>query len=234
MRALLVGYGRMGQAIKKILADEVVGIVSLEEGYKSIFDVKEEFDIIIDFSNHNFIYDLEKYLENNPKCVLIGTTSYTDDELKIINKLALNNPILFSSNYSLGVNLMNYLVKIATPILKDNFDIEIVEAHHNKKKDAPSGTALMFYNTIKDETGYKANYDNNKEREKDEVGISSIRGGNVAGTHEVMYLGEDEILTIKHEATNRTIFAQGAVLGAKWLVNQQPGLYNMNDVLNLK
>ena len=231
MKVCLVGYGKMGKAIHDILKDEVVAIVSLDNKYQSIFDVKEDFDLIIDFSSHEFVYDLKKYLEKNQKCVLVGTTSHNEEEKNIIKEISHNNPVLYSSNYSLGVNLMNYLIKIATPILKENFDIEIVEAHHNKKKDAPSGTALMLYNTIKEETGYKDNYSNNKQRIKEEVGISSIRGGNVCGTHEVLYLGEDEILTIKHEATSRNIFAKGAVLASRWLINQKNGLYDMNDVL---
>ena len=118
-------------------------------------------------------------------------------------------------------------------LLKDDYDIEVIEAHHNKKKDAPSGTAKLLIKSIVDETGFKVNEGRSGicPREKNEVGVSAIRGGTIVGEHEVMYCGEDEVLEFKHTAYSRRIFATGAVKAAKWLLNQKPGFYDMNDVL---
>ena len=162
--------------------------------------------------------------------IVIGTTGYTSDELKVIDEISKSNPVVYSANYSLGIILMNKLLKIATPILKDNFDIEVVEAHHKNKKDAPSGTAKMLINTLKSETGYHE-VTHAGLRKSDEIGVSVIRGGSVAGMHEVMYLGDDEVLSIKHEASSRLIFAKGAVLASRFIIDKKDGLYNMDNVL---
>ena len=230
MRVCLVGYGNMGKKIHELLKDEVVAIVALESNYKTLDEVKEEFDIIIDFSYHANIGMIKDYLNNNHKPIVIGTTGYTSDELKVIDEISKSNPVVYSANYSLGIILMNKLLKIATPILKDNFDIEVVEAHHKNKKDAPSGTAKMLINTLKSETGYHE-VTHAGLRKSDEIGVSVIRGGSVAGMHEVMYLGDDEVLSIKHEASSRLIFAKGAVLASRWLLDKKDGLYNMDNVL---
>lgn len=230
MRVCLVGYGNMGKKIHEILKDEVVAIVAVEGKYQNLKEVKEDFDVIIDFSYHTNINMIADYLKSNHKSVVIGTTGYTDEEFKLINDISKNNPVIYSANYSLGVILMNRLLKIATPVLKDNFDIEVIEAHHKNKKDAPSGTAKMLINTLKEETGYHE-VTHAGLRKDDEIGVSVIRGGSVSGMHEVMYLGSDEVLSIKHEASSRLIFANGAVLASRWLVDKPNGLYNMNNVL---
>ena len=230
MKVCLIGYGNMGRAICQILKDEVTAIVSLEEGYKSLFDVKEDFDVIIDFSNHENLGMIKDYLEKYHKPIVVGTTGYSKEEFDILFSLKDKAPILYSANYSLGIILMNKLLEIATPVLKDSFDIEMVEAHHKMKKDAPSGTAKMLLNTIKKETGFHE-VTHEGLRQNDEIGVSVIRGGSVSGMHEVMYLGNDEILSIKHEASSRTIFANGAIKAARFLIDKPNGLYDMNDVL---
>ena len=137
------------------------------------------------------------------------------------------------TRFSLGVILLNRLVKEITPILKDSYDIEVIEAHHNKKKDAPSGTAKMFVKSIVDATGYSVNEGRSGicPRDKKEVGVSAIRGGTIVGEHEVMYCGEDEVITLKHSASSKKIFANGAIKAAKWLIGKPNGMYDMEDVL---
>ncbi|NLC96301.1 MAG: 4-hydroxy-tetrahydrodipicolinate reductase [Erysipelotrichaceae bacterium] len=189
--------------------------------------------MLLDVSHPDMLENIIKLenIKNIPIC--IATTGYNESQIKQIEKLSLNTPVLFSSNYSLGVNLFNKLLEIATPALMDNFDIEIIEMHHNQKVDAPSGTAKMLYNTINNFKDYKEvdGRSGFSKRENNEIGIHALRGGNIAGTHEVIYAGEDEILSIKHQANSRKIFAKGMIVGAKWLLNKGNGLYDMNDVL---
>lgn len=233
MKALVIGYGAMGKIIADMLKDELAAVVAIECDYKKISDVKEKFDVIIDFSNPanlDMIYD---YVKDNKKPVVFATTGYNEEQNKKIEDLAKYAPVLKSANFSLGVILMNKLLKEVTPILKDSFDIEVIEAHHNKKKDAPSGTAKMFVNTIVSETGYSVNEGRSGicPRSKNEIGVSAIRGGTIVGEHEVLYCGEDEILSIKHSAHSKKIFAVGAIKAAKWLVDKKIGFYDMEDVL---
>ena len=234
MKAVVVGYGAMGHIIADMLKEknELAAVVALECDYKKLDDVKEEFDVIIDFSNPanlDMIYDYSK----KTKCpVVFATTGYTNDQLEKINDLAKASPVLRSANFSLGVILLNRLVKEATPILKD-FDIEIIEAHHNKKVDSPSGTAKMLLDSVVQETGYSPVYgrEGYSPRQKNEIGVHSLRGGTVVGEHEVNYYGVDEVISLKHSAHSKKIFAVGAIKAASWLINKKPGFYNMDDVL---
>lgn len=233
MKVGLVGYGVMGQIVASKLSkdDEVVGILS--PGYlNDLFEMKEIPDVIIDFSHPNNLNNICDYASRYNVAVVIATTGYTDEQIKQIEELSKKTAVLFSANFSLGVILMNKVLRTITPILKDTFDIEVIEKHHNRKIDAPSGTAKMFINTIKD-TDTKIVYGRSgaSKRTKGEIGVHSIRGGNIVGEHEVIYAGDDEILSIKHEAHSRGIFASGAVVGARWLKDKDKGLYNMEDVL---
>ncbi len=234
MKAVVVGYGAMGHIIADMLKgkNELAAVVALECDYKKLDDVKEEFDVIIDFSNPanlDMIFDYSK----KTKCpVVFATTGYTNEQLEKINDLAKVSPVLRSANFSLGVILLNRLVKEATPILKD-FDIEIIEAHHNKKVDSPSGTAKMLLDSVVQETGYTPVYgrEGYSPRQKNEIGVHSLRGGTVVGEHEVNYYGVDEVISLKHSAHSKKIFAVGAIKAASWLSNKKPGFYNMDDVL---
>ena len=233
MKAVVVGFGAMGKILMQTLGDSYVASVAPECEYKTLHDVKEEFDCIIDFSKPaslNMIYD---FVKETHKPVVFATTGYTDEQLKMIDDLANYAPVLRSSNFSLGVILLNRLVKEITPILKDSYDIEVVEAHHNKKVDAPSGTAKMLVNTIVEETGFTVNEGRSGlcPRSKNEIGVSAIRGGTIVGEHEVMYCGEDEVITLKHSAYSKKIFAVGAIKAANWLIGKNNGFYNMDDVL---
>ncbi len=233
MKAVVVGYGAMGKILCNMLADELVCPVAIECENKSLFDVKEDFDVVIDFShpaNLDMIYD---YCKQNKKPVVFATTGYTDEQLAKINDLSKYAPVLRSANFSLGVILLNRLVKEVTPILKDNFDIEITEAHHHNKVDAPSGTAKMLLKSVVDATEFTPVYgrDGYCPRKPNEVGVHAIRGGSIVGEHEVMYCGEDEIISLKHSAHSKKIFAVGAIKAAKWLCDKKIGFYDMENVL---
>ena len=233
MKVCVVGYGAMGRLISEMLGDSLACNVAIECDYKTLKDVKEDFDCIIDFSNPVNLDMILDYENEYHKPIVLATTGYTDKQLKQIEELATSTPVLRSANFSLGVILLNKLVKEITPILKEDFDIEVVEAHHNKKIDAPSGTAKMLLKSITDATNYnvKPGRDGISKREKNEVGIHSLRGGTIVGEHEVLYCGEDEVLTLKHSASSKKIFAKGAIKAAEFLVSRPNGMYDMEDVL---
>ncbi len=233
MKAVVVGYGAMGKLVAEALGDDLLCNVAIELDKKTLDDVKEDFDIIIDFSNPANLDMISSFVKKTNKPVIFATTGYTDKQNEEINELSKVAPVLKSANFSLGVILLNRLVKEITPILKDSYDIEVIEAHHNKKKDAPSGTAKMFVKSIVDATGYSVNEGRSGicPRDKKEVGVSAIRGGTIVGEHEVMYCGEDEVITLKHSASSKKIFANGAIKAAKWLIGKPNGMYDMEDVL---
>ena len=234
MKAVVVGFGAMGHIIADMLKekDELCDVVALECEHKNLNEVKDDFDVIIDFSNPANLDMIIDYSKKTKKPVVFATTGYSEEQLEKINELSKTSPVLRSANFSLGVILLNRLVKEATPILKD-FDIEIVEAHHNKKVDSTSGTAKMLLNSVVDATGYEAIYGRSgySPRKKNEIGVHSLRGGTVVGEHEVNYYGVDEVISLKHSAHSKKIFAVGAIKAAKWLVNKDAGFYNMEDVL---
>ena len=233
MKAVVVGYGAMGKLLSSLLGDELASNVAIECENKKLDDVKEEFDVIIDFSHPANLDMIIDYVKRTKKPVIFATTGYTDEQIQKINDLSKVAPVLRSANFSLGVILLNKLVKMATPILKDGYDIEVIEAHHNKKIDSPSGTAKMLLKSITDETGYKvqAGRDGYSPRSKDEVGIHSVRGGTIVGEHEVLFCGTDEVISLKHSAQSKKIFASGAIKAAKWLADKPVGFYDMDDVL---
>ncbi len=234
MKAVVVGYGAMGHIIADMLKEknELASVVAIECENKKLDDVKEKFDVIIDFSNPANLDMIIEYSKKTKCPVVFATTGYTEEQLNKINDLAKVAPVLRSANFSLGVILLNRLVKEATPILKD-FDIEIIEAHHNKKVDSPSGTAKMLLDSVVSETGYSPVYgrEGYSPRQKTEIGVHSIRGGSVVGEHEVNYYGVDEVISLKHSAHSKKIFAVGAIKAAAWLTDKKPGFYNMDDVL---
>lgn len=202
---------------------------------KYIHDV----DTIIDFSTPQNTIKLIELCVKHYKPIVIGTTGFNKDELEKIHHYATEIPILLSPNMSLGVNVLFYLVEQAAKLLKDNFEIEITEIHHSKKKDAPSGTAIQLKNLILKQLHLSEEniiYGRNGlvgERDKNQIGIHAIRGGDVVGEHTVFFFSEGERLEITHKATSRNIFARGAIIASKWIIKQPDGLYNMNNVLGL-
>ncbi len=234
MNIALIGYGTMGQIVGNLLSQDksttIVGIVSVDY-LNSLNEIKMPIDCIIDFShpsNLDMIYDYA-ITYNCP--VVLATTGYNEEQLDMINELGTFIPLLHSSNFSLGITVLNKVIRQLSASLGDDFDIEIIEKHHNKKLDAPSGTAKMLFESI--QKGKEAVYgrSGSKVRVKKEVGIHAVRGGTIVGEHEVIFAGLDEVLSFSHAAQSKTVFANGAIVGAKWLVNQKKGLYNMEDVL---
>lgn len=202
--------------------------------YSDFGKCKERCDVVIDFSRPEALGQIIEYCQRTEAAAVLATTGYSGQHKEMIKEAAKKIPVLQSSNMSLGVNLLTELVKKAAEALSD-FDIEIVEKHHNKKVDAPSGTALMLAESVNSAFSGKKKYVygrhcSNELREKDEIGIHAVRGGTVAGVHDVMFLGNDEIITLSHTALSRRIFAEGAIKAALFLKGKSPGLYSMRDL----
>lgn len=241
--------GAMGRAVTKVVSESldveiVAGIdKNIEmhqnsyEVFNNIFDYKGKADVIIDFSHPSCLDDILSYGKKNNTPMVIATTGLSSEDYKKIESVAKNVPIFKAANMSLGVNLLIDLVKKAALALQENFDIEIIEKHHNKKVDAPSGTALMIADAINEELDNSMEYKYGREgkkakREEKEIGIHAVRGGTIPGEHAVIFAGLDEILEIKHTALSKNVFASGAVKAAKFIVNKENSLYKMEDLMN--
>ena len=233
MKAIVVGYGAMGKILCDLLKDELHDVVALECEHKSLYEADSNFDVIIDFSNPANLDMICKYSKEYKKPVVFATTGYSELDYSKIHDLSKEVPVLISSNFSLGVILLNRLVKEITPILKDDFDIEIIEAHHHNKVDAPSGTAKMLLKSVVDATGFTPVYGRSgySLRNPNEVGVHAVRGGSIVGDHDVIFAGSDEVITLSHHAQSKMIFAKGAIKAARFLIEQEVGLFDMEDVL---
>ena len=239
--------GKMGHAVAAAIAGREDCTVSAGVDLNTrqyaefpIFDsfaaVQDKPDVVIDFSNPAVLEDLLEYCLTNGIPAVLATTGYNEEQLAKIRKAAESIPVFFSFNMSLGINLLVQLAKKATAILGGQFDIEIVEKHHNQKLDAPSGTALMLADAINDSLNneYHYVYDRHSKRakrEKTEIGMHAIRGGTIVGEHEVIFAGTDEVIEFKHTAYSRAIFAKGALQAARFLAGKGPGYYGMEDVI---
>ena len=198
-------------------------------------DVKENADCIVDFSNHAGTASLLAYAVSKKMPVVIATTGHTDREILMIKEASKQIPIFWSANMSLGVALLVELAKVAAKTMPDA-DIEIIEKHHNRKLDAPSGTALMIANAIKkvrDKARLVFGRYGQTKRGKDEIGIHAVRMGNIVGEHEVLIGTDNETRTIKHEAHNRALFAEGALAAASFIITKPAGLYSMQDMIEI-
>jgi 4-hydroxy-tetrahydrodipicolinate reductase len=199
-------------------------------------EISVEADVMIDFSNPILLPSLLQYAENKKIPLVLCTTGYSNAQVELVTRASKNIPIFYSGNMSLGINLLIELSKKAAEILGNNFDIEIIEKHHNQKIDAPSGTALMIadeISSVRDDNMHYV-YDRHsqrKKRESTDIGIHSVRGGTIVGEHEVIFAGPQEVITISHSAQSKEIFASGAVNAAIYLVEQIIGLYDMSDLL---
>ena len=239
--------GRMGKVITGLVAAdpeaEIVAGVDIAPGdapypiYTSLSEVKEEADVIIDFSSSKIVDQLLETAVEKSLPVVLCTTGLSEDQLANVRKKSQQIAILKSGNMSLGINTLTGLLKEATKVFGDaGFDVEIVERHHNQKLDAPSGTAIMLADAINEAADgkYEYIYDRSQRREKrdkKELGISAVRGGTIPGTHEIIFAGPDELIEIRHVAYSRSIFGNGAISAAKYLAGREPGLYDMNDVI---
>jgi len=236
--------GRMGKTlcdlIEKSEKHTLVAAVSMEfetDGEKGIYKSLEEFagdcDILIDFSNHSATYDVTSYALKRALPVVIATTGQNEQELEMIKSAAAEVPVFYSQNMSLGVAILSCLAKIAAKALPD-CDIEIIEKHHNQKLDVPSGTALLLADSIRsvrNECEYNVGRHEYGKRTKNEIGIHSLRMGGEVGTHEIIFAMGSQVITLKHEAENRSLFAEGALSAAEYLVSQDAGFYNIDNIL---
>jgi 4-hydroxy-tetrahydrodipicolinate reductase len=205
--------------------------------YKTPFDFQGGADVIIDFSHPSLLNDLINYATEKNIAAVIATTGLSEEERLLLKQASEKIPILNSSNMSLGVNLLLDLVNRAAAVLYENYDIEIIEKHHNQKIDAPSGTALMLADEIAKtlDDGINYVYDRHsarKKRDKKEIGIHAVRGGTIVGEHEIIFAGRDEVISISHQAMSKEIFATGSVRAAEFLAGQKPGFYTMKDVVS--
>jgi 4-hydroxy-tetrahydrodipicolinate reductase len=245
--------GRVGRLlVENIIKDDALELSSVYVRRKMDFDVKsqtlvtndmetflKECEIVIDFTLPQATETLLTVsLEKNPKPLVIGTTGLSSHQQNLLRLASQKMPILYATNMSVGVALLNKLVYTASKIL-DDFDIEIVEMHHRFKKDAPSGTALTLSESAAkarnlniDQIRTSGRNGNIGEREKNEIAVMALRGGDVVGEHTVGFYNDGEFIRLNHTATNRNTFALGAIKASKWLINQQNGLYSIQDFLN--
>ncbi len=238
MRAIICGAnGAMGRLLCGILGDEAVGKVSLdgENGVAPTFSALGEIpsDVILDFSHHTAIWDVLAYAKKTGTAVLIGTTGHTEEEKAAIVDASAQIPVFYSGNMSLGIAVLCRLARQAAQSFPDA-DIEIVEVHHNRKVDAPSGTAKMLFHAIRSvrpNATAHCGRSGDGRRSRDEIGISSLRMGGIVGIHEVHLCTASQRLVLRHEAYDRAMLAEGAVNAARFLVGKQCGLYNMEHLL---
>lgn len=242
IRVLINGAcGRMGKEVEKLVeASETMTVaakvdkMAAESGcYTDINDFSGEADVIIDFSNHLGTKDLLDYAVKNNIPTVVATTGHTDEELAMIEEAGKKIAVFHSANMSLGVALLCELAVKAAATMPDA-DIEIVETHHNRKLDAPSGTALMIANAIKsvrEKAQFVFGREGMAKREKNEIGVHAVRRGNIVGIHEVLVSTDSQTITLKHEAHSRALFAEGAVSAAEFILVKPAGLYNMNSIV---
>lgn len=238
--------GRMGQAISAMCdqRDDIriscgfdlnKSMVVNFPVYDDYDKIKEDADVIIDFSNPSNTENLLAYAISINKPCVIATTGLIKKQIDLLHEASAKIPVFFSANMSLGVNLIIALAQRAAKILGNSFDIEIIEKHHNQKLDAPSGTALAIADAISDSLKTAPNYiydrhSARKKRDKNEIGLHAIRGGTIVGEHDVLFAGNNEIVQISHSATSRDVFATGAIRAAEFIYNKPCGMYSMNDL----
>lgn len=247
-RIILCGAnGKMGKVIQDVVSKrdncEIVAGVDFNTEfstfpvYKTIDEVKEDADVIIDFSNPALLPSLLVFSENKKLPVVIATTGYDENQKKMIEAASKKTPVFFTYNMSLGINLLANLAKKAVSVLGSDFDIEIIEKHHNQKIDAPSGTALMLADAMCEEMDHPMayEYDRHSKREKrtkNEIGLHAVRGGTIVGEHEILFSGRDEIITLSHSARSKEVFAVGAVNAAEFMADSKaPGMYTMKEMI---
>ncbi len=204
--------------------------------YSDLSEVKEEFDVIIDFSHPSAFDSLIDHVEKTKTPAVICTTGLSDGQRARMNEAAKSAPIFFSANMSIGINLIIDLAVRAAKLLENNFDIEIIEKHHNQKLDAPSGTALAIADAVSEAVSYEPEYTYDRhsvrrKRGKTEIGLHAVRGGTIVGEHDVIFAGTDEVIELKHSAASKEVFAVGAVKAAVFMKGKGAGMYSMKDLI---
>jgi 4-hydroxy-tetrahydrodipicolinate reductase len=239
VRVLLIGSaGRMGQAIVEAAkGDSGIDIIGLVDQGDPLEPAMLHCHVAIDFSHADAITEICRAAIEQKKALVIGTTGHTSKQAAVIEECAKTIPIVKATNFSVGVNALFWLTEKAAKLLGPEFDLEIVEMHHRLKKDAPSGTAVTLLDILKRqrkiEKATHGRQGNVGERSSGEIGLHAIRGGDVVGDHTVIFAGAGERLELTHRAASRTTFAKGALRAASWIKEQPPGLYSMQDVLDL-
>lgn len=229
MELIIHGTGTMGNVLKECAVNQGISVTGFADELST-----ESGDVIVDFSHYSRLEKLLEFAVAKNLPLVIATTGYSDETLKRIEEASKKIPILISSNMSLGINLLQDILEKITPILYGKYDIELIEKHHNKKLDSPSGTAKTLLEVMKKNMAEtvveKYGRVGMEKREKNEIGVHSLRGGTIVGEHSVLFCGNDEIIEIKHTALSKKIFAEGALEGARFLVGREPGLYSMKDI----
>lgn len=239
--------GKMGQVISRLVKEDddsciVAGVdINTEKKneypvYKLPQDFVGEADVMIDFSHPSCLGGVLDYCKAKKLPVILCTTGFSAEQKQELTKATEEIPVFFSANMSLGINLLIALAKKAAKLLEGNFDIEIVERHHNQKIDAPSGTALAIADAIDETLSYDAEYvydrhSVRRKRKNTEIGIHAVRGGTIVGDHDIIFAGTDEVIELKHSAHSKEVFAVGAIKAAKFLYEKDKGMYNMNDLI---
>lgn len=245
--AICGANGKMGKTIYNCISARedckvIAGIDINTEQYADfpIIDSPSKFpekpDVIIDYSNPASLDGLLEYCLSTGTPIVLATTGYSDEQINKIKSAAEQIPVFFTFNMSLGINLLVQLAKKAASVLGDQFDIEIVEKHHNQKIDAPSGTAIMLANAINETLDNKYHYvydrhSQRKKRDKNEIGMHAIRGGTIVGEHDVIFAGHDEVITLSHSAASKSVFAEGSINAAIYLRDKPAGLYDMSSLV---
>lgn len=245
--AICGANGKMGKTIYNCIKDRddckvIAGIDLYTEQYadfpivSSPTELPEKPDVIIDFSNPASLDGLLNYCLSTGTPIVVASTGYSDEQITKIKTASEQIPVFFTFNMSLGINLIVQLAKKAAEVLGDRFDIEIVEKHHNQKLDAPSGTAIMLANAINETMDNSKHYvydrhSRRQKREKSEIGMHAIRGGTIVGEHDVIFAGNDEVITLSHSAASKTVFAEGSIKAAIFLKDKPAGLYDMQMLI---
>ncbi len=239
--------GRMGSVLTQLIGREkdmeiVAGIdpFSSERDYPifpSLAETTVSGDVIIDFSAPGTTQGLISEAVKREIPVVVATTGLSEDDIRMVEESSKSVALFRSGNMSLGINLVQNLISQAVKVLGSGFDVEIIEKHHRMKKDSPSGTALMLADSVKEARSDEVVYTHGREgadtlRKSEEVGIHAVRGGTIVGDHEVIFAGEDEVISIRHQAFSRQVFATGAIAAARFLSSKKRGLYSMKDIIN--
>lgn len=240
--------GRMGKVLQQMIAstDNICVVAGIDREvntnnnefpiYSDLSLCTQDADVVIDFSNHVAVPSLLEACVDKKLPVVIATTALEEAELKLLEEAALSIPVFHSFNMSLGINLIAKLMDTVMGVLEEDFNVEIVEKHHNKKKDSPSGTALLLADAVNDACKVKKDYIYGRNSKDDEckiteLGIHAVRGGSIPGQHTLIFAGEDEIIEITHTALSRNIFAKGALKAAKYIAGKKSGLYSMKNMI---
>lgn len=245
--AICGANGKMGKTIYNCIQNRddckvIAGIDLFTEQYADFpivatpAELPEKPDVIIDFSNPASLDGLLEYCLATGTPVVVASTGYSDEQIQKIKNASRQIPVFFTANMSLGINLLVTLAKKASEVLGGRFDIEIVEKHHNQKLDAPSGTAIMLADAINETLSNSKHYvydrhSRRQKREKSEIGMHAVRGGTIVGEHDIIFAGNDEVITLSHSASSKTVFAEGSINAGIFLKDKTAGLYDMSMMI---